>query len=377
MASRLLFLVYSSSYFLSHRLGIAIEAKKQGYEVHIASPEDGCEDTFKIKGLMHHKLPISRTSINIFSEIKAFLNIYFLIKKINPDLLHLITIKPVIYGGIISRLIQIKGVVSAVPGLGYVYISKGIRAAILRFFINYFYKVSFSKKSLKIIFQNKDDMNKLRLAVGFDPIKSVIIKGSGVDLDEFKSTPLPEGRPVISMISRLQEDKGVKEFARAAQMIKERKIEADFWLIGDTDSSYPSPILIEDLQEWENKGFLSVLGYRKDINILIGNSNIIVLPSYREGLPKVLLEAAACGRPVITTDVPGCRAAIEEGKTGLLVPPRDSSSLADKIEYLLGNKELLKKMGNAGRKLAEENFSLDKVVSAHLKIYSSLIDKEQ
>lgn len=377
MASRLLFLVNSSSYFLSHRLGIAIEAKKQGYEVHIASPEDGCEDTFKIKGLMHHKLPISRTSINIFSEIKAFLNIYFLIKKINPDLLHLITIKPVIYGGIISRLIQIKGVVSAVPGLGYVYISKGIRAAILRFFINYFYKVSFSKKSLKIIFQNKDDMNKLRLAVGFDPIKSVIIKGSGVDLDEFKSTPLPEGRPVISMISRLQEDKGVKEFARAAQMIKERKIEADFWLIGDTDSSYPSPILIEDLQEWENKGFLSVLGYRKDINILIGNSNIIVLPSYREGLPKVLLEAAACGRPVITTDVPGCRAAIEEGKTGLLVPPRDSLSLADKIEYLLGNKELLKKMGNAGRKLAEENFSLDKVVSAHLKIYSSLIDKEQ
>ena len=377
MASRLLFLVNSSSYFLSHRLGIAIEAKKQGYEVHIASPEDGCEDTFKIKGLMHHKLPISRTSINIFSEIKAFLNIYFLIKKINPDLLHLITIKPVIYGGIISRLIQIKGVVSAVPGLGYVYISKGIRAAILRFFINYFYKVSFSKKSLKIIFQNKDDMNKLRLAVGFDPIKSVIIKGSGVDLDEFKSTPLPEGRPVISMISRLQEDKGVKEFARAAQMIKERKIEADFWLIGDTDSSYPSPILIEDLQEWENKGFLSVLGYRKDINILIGNSNIIVLPSYREGLPKVLLEAAACGRPVITTDVPGCRAAIEEGKTGLLVPPRDSLSLADKIEYLLGNKELLKKMGNAGRKLAEEHFSLDKVVSAHLKIYSSLIDKEQ
>ena len=377
MASRLLFLVNSSSYFLSHRLGIAIEAKKQGYEVHIASPEDGCEDTFKIKGLMHHKLPISRTSINIFSEIKAFLNIYFLIKKINPDLLHLITIKPVIYGGIISRLIQIKGVVSAVPGLGYVYISKGIRAAILRFFINYFYKVSFSKKSLKIIFQNKDDMNKLRLAVGFDPIKSVIIKGSGVDLDEFKSTPLPEGRPVISMISRLQEDKGVKEFARAAQMIKERKIEADFWLIGDTDSSYPSPILIEDLQEWENKGFLSVLGYRKDINILIGNSNIIVLPSYREGLPKVLLEAAACGRPVITTDVPGCRAAIEEGKTGLLVPPRDSLSLADKIEYLLRNKELLKKMGNAGRKLAEENFSLDKVVSAHLKIYSSLIDKEQ
>ena len=377
MASRLLFLVNSSSYFLSHRLGIAIEAKKQGYEVHIASPEDGCEDTFKIKGLMHHKLPISRTSINIFSEIKAFLNIYFLIKKINPDLLHLITIKPVIYGGIISRLIQIKGVVSAVPGLGYVYISKGIRAAILRFFINYFYKVSFSKKSLKIIFQNKDDMNKLRLAVGFDPIKSVIIKGSGVDLDEFKSTPLPEGRPVISMISRLQEDKGVKEFARAAQMIKERKIEADFWLIGDTDSSYPSPILIEDLQEWENKGFLRLLGYRKDINILIGNSNIIVLPSYREGLPKVLLEAAACGRPVITTDVPGCRAAIEEGKTGLLVPPRDSLSLADKIEYLLGNKELLKKMGNAGRKLAEENFSLDKVVSAHLKIYSSLIDKEQ
>ena len=377
MASRLLFLVNSSSYFLSHRLGIAIEAKKQGYEVHIASPEDGCEDTFKIKGLIHHKLPISRTSINIFSEIKAFLNIYFLIKKINPDLLHLITIKPVIYGGIISRLIQIKGVVSAVPGLGYVYISKGIRAAILRFFINYFYKVSFSKKSLKIIFQNKDDMNKLRLAVGFDPIKSVIIKGSGVDLDEFKSTPLPEGRPVISMISRLQEDKGVKEFARAAQMIKERKIEADFWLIGDTDSSYPSPILIEDLQEWENKGFLSVLGYRKDINILIGNSNIIVLPSYREGLPKVLLEAAACGRPVITTDVPGCRAAIEEGKTGLLVPPRDSLSLADKIEYLLGNKELLKKMGNAGRKLAEEHFSLDKVVSAHLKIYSSLIDKEQ
>ena len=377
MPSRLLFLVNSSSYFLSHRIGIALAAKEQGYEVHVASPRDGEEETLKERGIIHHHLPISRTSINIFFEIKTFFSIYFLIKKLTPDLLHLITIKPVIYGGIVSRLLGIKGVVSAIPGLGYVYISTGVKARVLRFLINCLYKISFSKKSLKIVFQNEDDMQTLREAINFKKTKSILIRGSGVDLNEYKKTSFPEGKPVISMISRLQEDKGVNEFAAAAKILKEKKVEADFWLVGETDFSYPSPIPRSDLEEWENEGLLKVFGYRKDINALMSGSSIIVLPSYREGLPKVLIEAASCGRPVITTDVPGCRDAIIEGKTGFLVPPKDSKKLAERIQFLLSNKNLLEKMGQAGRKHAEENFSLERVIEAHLEIYSNLVGKVQ
>ncbi len=372
MSSRLLFLVNSSSYFLSHRIGIALAAKQRGYEVHVASPQDGEEEVLKEKGIIHHNLPISRASINIFLEIKAFISIYFLVRKLKPDLLHLITIKPVIYGGIVSKLLKIKGVVSAIPGLGYVYISGGFKSRVLRFLINYLYKISFSKKSLKIVFQNEDDMKKLKEAINFKKGKSILIKGSGVDLKEFKREPFPEGRPVVTMISRLQKDKGVNEFATAAKILKEKDIEADFWLVGETDSSYPSPVSKKDLNEWEDEGLLKVFGYRKDINTLMKNSTIIVLPSYREGLPKVLLEAASCGRPVITTDVPGCRDAIIDGETGLLVPLKNSKKFAERIQFLLADKVLLEKMGKAGRKYAEENFSLDKVIQAHLEIYRKL-----
>ena len=187
-------------------------------------------------------------------------------------------------------------------------------------------------------------MQTLREAINFKKTKSILIRGSGVDLNEYKKTSFPEGKPVISMISRLQEDKGVNEFAAAAKILKEKKVEADFWLVGETDFSYPSPIPRSDLEEWENEGLLKVFGYRKDINALMSGSSIIVLPSYREGLPKVLIEAASCGRPVITTDVPGCRDAIIEGKTGFLVPPKDSKKLAERIQFLLSNKNLLEKM---------------------------------
>jgi glycosyltransferase involved in cell wall biosynthesis len=372
MNSLLLIVVNDAAFFLSHRLAVAQGAKKAGYEVHVASMPGPAVERVRDLGFVHHELPLSRSGKNILGEILSLVSIWRLLWRLKPDVLHLVTIKPVLYGGIAARLAPVKGVVAAVSGLGFVFLATGLKATILRRIISSLYRFALGKKNLRVIFQNPDDRDVLVGMGALESVKVEMIRGSGVDLASYTEVPEPSGTPVVCLAARLLRDKGVLEFVEAVRILRQRGVSARFQLVGDLDLGNPATITVDELEAWRQEGFIELPGFRKDIAKLFSDAHIVTLPSYREGLPKVLVEAAACGRAVVTTNVPGCRDAIEPGITGLLVPVRNASALADAMEMLLNDSELRQRMGHAGRMLAESEFSIDKIVKQHLDIYSKL-----
>jgi glycosyltransferase involved in cell wall biosynthesis len=294
-------------------------------------------------------------------------------RVVKPDLVHLVTIKPVLYGGLVSRMLKVPAVVAAVSGLGAIYISTTVSGPFWRAGINQLYRFALKHPNLKVIFQNPDD-RQLLLEKGTFPIsQTVLIRGSGVDLLTYRVLPKQHDEIVVAMISRLLKDKGVLEYVAAVKMLKSIGVQARFLLIGEPD--YGNPAFIDEtlLALWQREGHVELLGFRKDIPQLMHQADIIVLPSYREGLPKVLLEAAACGRAVITTDVPGCRDAIEPNQTGLLVPVKDANALAMAMKRLIDDPDYQQQLGMAGRALAEREFGIEKVVATHLDVYRTLV----
>jgi len=237
------------------------------------------------------------------------------------------------------------------------------------------YRVALGHRNLKVVFQNPDDRASLAKLAHLADSKVEMIRGSGVDLTQYNHTPLPPGVPVVLLAARLLADKGVREFVQAARLLKQQGVSARFCLVGSVDPANPASLADAELTQWANEGVVELWGQRSDMPEVLGAAHLVVLPSYREGLPKVLLEAAACGRAVVTTDVPGCRDAIDPGVTGVLVPVRNAEALADAIEGLINAPVRCQAMGNAGRALAERAFDVRQVVAAHLRIYQELIDK--
>jgi glycosyltransferase involved in cell wall biosynthesis len=373
-SNRLLMVVNSASSLLSHRLELALAARECGYEVHVASPPGVGVDILLSNGLIYHPIPLSRSGMNLVTEFKSLLALVFLFLRIKPNIVHLVTIKPVLYGGIAARLAGVPGVVAAISGLGFVFMKTGSKATMLCRLVVWLYSIAFGKKNLKVIFQNSDDWKTIVRATGLKPSKVIMIPGSGVNLSRFSVKSLPSSTPVVVMVSRLLRDKGVIEFVEAANLLKMRGVQASFLLVGDPDPGNPTSIEAVDLVRWRTAGVVDVLGQRDDIADVFAQSHLVVLPSYREGLPKVLLEAAACGRAVVTTDVPGCRDAIDPGVTGILVPVRNAFALADAIQDLINDPVRCKTMGEAGRIMAEKVFDVRQVVASHLHIYKELIN---
>jgi glycosyltransferase involved in cell wall biosynthesis len=371
---KLVFVVNVPDFFLSHRLPLALAARDAGYSVQIVTgPGSACEQ-IRTLGFVHHCLPISRSGTKPWKELYSLWSLWRLLHWLKPDLLHLVTIKPVLYGGLMARLAGVPAVVAAISGLGSVFVTRSGSTQWLRYGVELLYRVALGHPHLRAIFQNRDDQAML---VGLGAVRhgqSILVRGSGVSLTDYPVKPEPEGKPVVTFASRLLREKGVFEFVEAARILKERGVQSRFWLVGEPDPGNPSSISYEDVERWQEEGVVEPLGYRTDIADVFAHSNLVVLPSYREGFPKVLIEAAACGRAIITTDVPGCRDAIELNVTGLLVPVRDVAALADAIERLLSDVELRQSMGAAGRKLAEREFGIENVVGAHLKIYQELLD---
>jgi glycosyltransferase involved in cell wall biosynthesis len=227
---------------------------------------------------------------------------------------------------------------------------------------------------LKVIFQNPTDRDALSRVARLTPEKTVMVRGSGVDLRVYLHTPEPEGVPVVTFASRLLRSKGVCEFVAAAQQLTSNGVRARFQLVGDVDSGTASSVSAAEIARWQSQGVVEVLGYRRDIAEIFAASNLIVLPSYfGEGLPKVLVEAAACGRAVVTTDMPGCRDAVQPGRTALLVPARDVNALANAIHALLSDPVRRRAMGTAARALAEQEYAIEHIVARHLKVYRDLV----
>ena len=372
---KLLFIVNVDWFFVSHRLPIAIEAISQGHEVHIATTVTNKLNLLERSGLIVHNLDVRRgnVGISILSELWSFFSI---IKDVRPDIVHLVTIKPVLLGGIAARLAGVPALVSAVSGLGIVFSLNNLKYKLLRRALYPFYFLAFGHKNQKVIFQNNDDLRSLLNWGVVSDRKSILIHGSGVDLNAYSYLPEPKGIPVISFAARLLVDKGVEVFVKASEILQKRKINARFWLIGEPDLGNINTVTEKQLRNWESAGLVELFGYREDVSNLFSKSNIVALPSfYGEGLPKVLIEAAACGRAVITTDHPGCRDAIELNKTGMLVPTRDAVALANAISFLLENSALRNDMGKSGRKRAEDIFDVRQIVAEHIHIYEKLLEE--
>jgi glycosyltransferase involved in cell wall biosynthesis len=370
---KILYVINVDWFYISHFLPVGLEGIKRGYEVHIACGLTNKKEYLESLGFIVHPLSISRSSTSIKSELKTVVEMYKVIKSINPQVLEFFTIKPALYGGIVSRFLKIPKKVFYITGLGYVFIAKGLKGFIVRNIVKTLYKIAIGGKTNSIITENIYDKELIDSLNAVDENQIKIIRGAGVDLSKYSYIEENNENIKVSMACRLLKDKGVFEYIEAAKLLKQKLSNVEFELYGDIDSHNPASLTPTDIENIKKDGFVNVYGFSSDIAKVFNESNILLLPSYREGLPKVLIEAAACGRAVVTTDVPGCRDAIEPNHTGLLCKVRDSKSLADAIEKLILDEVLRNKMGKAGRKLAEKEFDINKVVEKHFEIYEDKI----
>tara|TARA_B100001059_G_C17766841_1_gene546119 strand:- start:82 stop:1257 length:1176 start_codon:yes stop_codon:yes gene_type:complete len=374
MKRRLVFVVNSLDSFESHRFPIAVSALKEGYDVFIIYGESRTAklSQFVSIGIKLIKVSGRRGSTNIFLEVIYALELFSIVRNLKPDLIHLITLKPILYGGIAAWFCSVPALVIAVTGMGSIIIKRSLIASAFKALIRSALRIVTLHSNHTIIVQNIDDKADL-IAWGVAKSKNVrLIAGSGVDLSQFCMTDEHDAIPVVTFLGRLIKDKGFSEFVDAVRILRNRGILARFWVVGSPDYENPTSVSKNELEKLSDENVVELLGYRENVTEIYNETNIVCLPSYREGLPKSLIEAAACGRAIVTTDVPGCRDAITPDVTGFLVPAKSPNALADKIQTLIENPDLRKQMGGAGRALAEKNFAIEKIVSQHLAIYEDL-----
>ena len=376
MKKKILFLVNSLSFFISHRLEIAIAARDNGYEVCVGYGELGNTNTAILfeKGIDCIKFPLERRSINPFKEIWSLFSIWQILYKLKPDIVHLITIKVYLYGGISARLARVPCVVSAIAGLGILFNQRNLSNFLFQKLLYLGFIFAFNHPNQKVIVQNPEDKKTLVKWGVIDLKKILLFRGSGVNLSNFTSLSELNDVVTVCFASRLLHDKGTFDFVAAARIIKKKGIKVKFLLAGNLDPGNLNSLTKQDIDNIKKEHVVEVLDYQKDISVLYARSHIVCLPSfYGEGLPKSLIEAAAASRAVVTTDAPGCRDAIIPNKTGLLVPVKDPQKLADALQWLAENPQERIAMGKAGRKLAEKEFKIEKIIQNHLDIYQELI----
>ncbi|MGH2442451.1 MAG: glycosyltransferase family 4 protein [Chloroflexota bacterium] len=372
---KLLFNVNVAWFFISHRLEIARASRDSGFEVHIAADVESPEEAaiLQREGVTFHRVRVSRAGLTPLRDFIYLRQLERVMKVVRPALVHNVTVKPVIYGTIAARRVGIPGIVNAVAGLGYGF-SPGESRRMLSTILRTAYRVALNHPEVRVIFQNEDDLNTLAGAKVIDRRQAVLIRGSGVDLDEFGFVPEPPGIPTVVMPARMLRDKGVMEFARAAQILRKNGAVGRFLLAGMIDKGNRAGLRATEISVLERETGVEWLGHVSDMATLLRNSHIVCLPSYYgEGLPKSLLEACAAGRPIVTTDVPGCRDAVRHGENGLLVEPRSAEAVAGALGKLLLNHNLRMSMGAAGRRRAEDEFGLRKVVQDTLDLYRSMM----
>jgi glycosyltransferase involved in cell wall biosynthesis len=372
---KILYVIHEFFSFEILRLLLAETASKEGYEVHIALPlPEKIPQKILDKGFHFHHLPMKRRGYNLFLEIKS---VYQLCRKLKPELIHLFTIKPVICGGIAAKLARVKAVVQSISGLGYIFTANGKKAWLLRFLVSCLYNICFAQKNGVVIFQNPDDQKLFLEKKWVVQKKTRLILGSGVDVDYFQPFKEPEGIPVVVLPGRMLWHKGVKEFVEAATELKKQGIAARFVLVGDEDRGNPVSIPREQLQTWVNESVVEWWGWQEDMLAVFQKCHIVCLPSYREGLPKVLLEAAACARPLIAANTPGCKEIVKNGVNGLLVSVQNALELAEALKILILNTQLRITLGAEGRRMVEESFSAEKINQEILTAYRFLLEKNQ
>lgn len=373
MNNQLFIVVNHDWFFLSHRKEVAVAAKEAGWEVTIVCCNTGRFSDIEALGLKTKDLPINATGMNLWEEWKTFQFLRKLYKKDRPDVVHHVGLKTILWGGLAAKLTGVKGMVNAVSGLGVLFsgektslIAKGVLEVLC---------FSHRRMNVKEIFQNRDDAALFLKYKVSKPEKSVFIKGSGVDLKLFDYTPVPDTEPIrVIFTARMVQEKGVVVLAEAAEKLRAQYEGKVVFMLCGKLSDNPKALKKEELEALCDGKYIQWLGFRDDVRELLMQCHIVAFPSYyREGVPKSLIEATAIGRPIVTCNSIGCKDVVEDGVNGFLIPIKDSDTLAEKLRVLIEDSELRLRMGEASRRIAERDFSINDVVKKHLETYASLV----
>ncbi len=372
--AKILFLITEDWYFLSHRLLIAERAVKEGFEVAVATRINKNSDNICNHGFKVIPITMKRSDKNIIKEIKALLEIIGIYLREKPDIVHHVAVKPVLYGSFASMLFKNIRCVNAIAGLGYVFSrSDTLKTRLIRKIFLAAYWIAFLPRFSHVIFQNPEDRNMFIKNKIITNKRSVLIPGSGVDITKFRPETEPGGSIIIMLASRMLWDKGIGELVAATKILKSKGFDFKTILVGIPDMENPDSIPVHVLERWHNENIVEWWGFKKNMEKILNLSHIVALPSYREGLPKVLIEAAACGKPLVATDVPGCREIVHHGRNGFLVPLKNEKSLADAMEKLIKDPLLREKMGRASRQMAEKYFTSEIVVNKTINLYKQVL----
>lgn len=375
---KILFAVNVDGFFVSHRLSLGLACLDRGYEVVVCGARTRQASVIERAGMRFVPLDLARSGRNPVSEARTVAQFVRAYGREQPDLVHQITIKPVLYGSHAAKLLGIPGVVNAISGLGYAFIPRArdrLQHRLFRRGLWLAYRSALGARNTRTIFQNEDDRNTFVGQGVVDRARTRLIPGSGVDLDMFAPSPLPAGEFLAVLPARVLYDKGVGEFVTAATELRRRHAGARFALVGPIDPGNPAAVTREAVEGWVRQGVVEWWGEvpRARMPDVYAQAHVVVLPSYREGLPLALAEAGASGRACITTDVPGCRDVVVPGETGWLVPARDAASLTRALEEAISDRGELERRSRGAAEFSRARFDLKGVVERTMDIYAELL----
>lgn len=371
-ARRLMFVVTEDWYFVSHRLALAAAAREAGYEVSVVTRVRDHGATIEAAGIRVISWEQDRGGLNPLREAVSVRRLAGVYRREKPDLVHHVALKPALIGGLAARIAGVPRVINAVAGMGWLYSSGAGLAGTLRPLVRFAMRRLLNSTSVFALVQNPDDQ-RIMAELGVPAGRLCLVPGSGIDLTRFPVTAEPEGVPVVVLPARMLFDKGVRELVDAARLLHARGVRVRIVLAGTPDPQNRASIPPTDIAGWVRDGLVEWPGWVADMPAMLAAAHIVCLPSYREGLPKALLEAAAAGRPIITTDVPGCREVVRDGENGLLVPARDATALAAAIERLVCDRPLRLTLGLRGRARAEREWASPVVIAQILALYAKAL----
>jgi glycosyltransferase involved in cell wall biosynthesis len=370
-ARRLLYVVSEDWYFLSHRLPMARAAKAAGFDVHVATNVTNGETAITAEGFVLHPVPFVRGRISPRAAIATMVALRRVHRRIRPSIVHRVALQPTVLDSMAAIGLPAASV-NAITGLGYSFISDSPTARALRQLIGFTLRFLVDRGRNVALVQNPDDRSLLE-SLGLRRDHIVLIPGSGVDVQRLQPTPEPEGPVTVAFVGRLLDDKGVRTLIEAHRLLREKGLAVALLLAGTPDPANPASISEEEVKQWSSEPGVSCLGHVADIASVWARAHIAVLPSRREGLPKSLLEAAACGRPMVATDVPGCREVVVPNRTGILVPVDDPQALAAAIAKLFRSPDLRARWGAEARRLAVEQFASEVIGRSTIDLYWQLV----
>tara|TARA_B100000686_G_scaffold104556_1_gene111824 strand:+ start:5531 stop:6667 length:1137 start_codon:yes stop_codon:yes gene_type:complete len=372
--NKLFFIVSEDKSFWSHRLSLALSAIDAGYDVTLVSNFNKLESKIKNRGVNVININFVRSSKHPFTDLKNIFKLIFILRKEKPDIIHNVALKTILIASIAGLFSKKMVIINAFTGLGYVFSSDQLHAKLIRFFIKPIFKLLFRRSNYWTIFQNPDDMNLFERLGLINLNQSTLIRGSGVETNKFIQSDDLNKIPVVMLASRMLWDKGVGEFVKVAKRAYKNKINAEFMLVGGIDNDNPMSIPLSTLNQWVSNGDVQWEGHSDNMPDMLASASIVCLPSYREGLPKVLLEAAAIGRPLIASDGPGCREIVRDKYNGLLVKMRDADSLYEAVLMLVNNRKMRETMGRNSRTLVETELSTTIINTQTIELYRRVVN---